>query len=119
MTKNEAHELLNAVQAGLQVGMQSITSALVVTGDLAPIVRRTPTPLEGFSYPEAAQEWLSDQMARVPLREGYEWSHEDKGAGQKFLCFSCGESKRQLGRRLRAFQGSEQYVCADCVEVST
>jgi hypothetical protein len=35
MTKQEAHELLNAAQAGLMVSSQSITEALMATGDLS------------------------------------------------------------------------------------
>jgi hypothetical protein len=116
MTSAEAHELLNAVQAGLQVGMQSITSALVVTGDFTPIVRHTPTPLEAFSYPEAAQEWLSDQMARIPTRNAYEWNHEYQGAQTDvaFTCMKCHLSKKMFGRRLQPHQGTMQYFCADC-----
>lgn len=40
MTRTEAHELLNAAQAGLEVCQQSITAALLVTGDLAPCQRK-------------------------------------------------------------------------------
>ncbi len=46
MTPAEAHELLNAAQAGLMVSSQSITEALVVTGDMLPCQRTMNQPVE-------------------------------------------------------------------------
>lgn len=40
MTKAEAHELLDAARAGVQVSFAGITEALRVTGDLDPGWRR-------------------------------------------------------------------------------
>jgi hypothetical protein len=45
MTKQDAHELLNAAPAGLMVSSQSITEALVVTGDLLPCQRTMQDPI--------------------------------------------------------------------------
>ncbi len=57
MTKTEAHELLNAAQAGLMVSSQSITEALVVTGDLLPCQRTMNQPGEvAHAVPAFAHE---------------------------------------------------------------
>jgi hypothetical protein len=57
MTKTEAHELLNAARAGLDVCEQSITEALMVTGDLTPCARVMHQPGEvTHAVPAFAQD---------------------------------------------------------------
>ena len=46
MTKDDAHSLLNAAKAGLNVTLQEITDALWLTGDLDPLPKKSQEVIE-------------------------------------------------------------------------
>lgn len=71
MTRAEAHQLLDAARAGLEVSRHGITEALCATGDLDPGWRRPATLLPSQvlpADPPSTLAWQPSERLRAHLR---------------------------------------------------